>query len=115
MRFSTLALGGASIVSRLFDDDAGWGPADGVGAGDFFPDARGDGAEDERVRVVGVGDGDRVARIRGLADLEVERNLAEKLGAEAVGLEAGATVAEDLAAAAAMRAQEIAHVLDDAE
>jgi hypothetical protein len=48
----------------------------------FFPYARGDGAEDCRVRVAGVGDGDRMPRIRGLADLEVERHLAQKLGAE---------------------------------
>jgi hypothetical protein len=80
-----LGLGGASIsVGRLFDDDAGWGAAYGVGAGDFFPDAGGDGAENERVRVVGVGDSDRMAAVRGLTDLEVKRHLAQKLGAEAM-------------------------------
>jgi predicted transcriptional regulator len=48
-------LGGASIVAeRLCDNDAGWGAADGAGAVDFFPDVRGDGAEDESVRVAGV-------------------------------------------------------------
>src|ERR1700674_5537874 len=100
---------------RLFDDDPRRRTAHGVGSGDLLPDAGSHLPEDERVRIAGFGHGYRGTRIGGFADLEVERHLAEKLGAEPLGFEAGAAMAEDLAAAAAMRAQEIAHVLDDAE
>jgi hypothetical protein len=55
------------------------------------------------VRIVGLGDGDRGSAVGGLADLEVERHLAETLSAEPLGLLTGAAMAEDLAAAAAMR------------
>jgi len=83
--------------------------------GDFLPDTTSHAPEDERVRIVGLGHGDRRSAVGGLADPQVERHLAEKLGAEPLGLQAGAAVAEDLAATSAMRAQEIAHVLDDPE
>src|SRR5204862_262960 len=100
--------------ARLFDDNPRWRAAIGVFAGDLVPDAGGHLAEDDGVRVVGVGDSDRGAAVGGFADLEVERHLAQKLGAEALGFLAGAAMREDLAAASAMRAQEIAHVFDDA-
>src|SRR5712671_8094346 len=100
---------------RLLDDYPRRRTAHGVGAGDLLPDTGSHLPEHEGVRIVGFGDGDRGSAVGGLTDLEVERHLAEKLGAEPLGLQAGAAMAEDLAAAAAMRAQEIAHVLDDAE
>src|SRR5215472_13180643 len=100
---------------RLLDDYPRQRATLGVGAGDLLPNPRGDMAEDERVRVVGLSDGDRRSAVGGLADCDVERHLAEKLGAEPFGLMTGAAVTEDLAAAAAVRTQEIAHVLDDAE
>ena len=86
--------------ARLFDDDPRRHASLGTRAGDLFPDAGGHLPEDEGVRVVGVGDGDRGAAVGGLADLEVERHLAEKLGAEALGFMAGAAMRKDLAAAA---------------
>jgi hypothetical protein len=87
-----------SSSARLFDDDARRCSA--PGAGDLLPDAGGDMAEDERVRVGAVGDGERGAAVGGFADVEVERHLAEKLGAEALGFMAGAAMRKDLAAAA---------------
>ena len=58
---------------------------------------------------------DRQAGVRVLADLHVQRHLAEERHAEALGLVARAAVAENVRSRAALRAQEIAHVLDDAE
>ena len=85
------------------------------GRAELLPDALGDGAIDLGVRAVGIGDDDRVAAVGGLADGDVERHLAEEVAAELLGLAPRAAMAEDLAALAAMRAEEIAHVLDDAE
>ncbi|MNC98938.1 hypothetical protein D3C83_170520 [compost metagenome] len=45
----------------------------------------------------------------------MERNLAEEIGAELCRRLAGATVTEDVRLLSAMRADEGAHVLDDAE
>ena len=89
-----------SSSARLFDDDAPRCSAPGARAGDLLPDAGGDMAEDERVRVGAVGDRERGAAVGGFADVEVERHLAEKLGAEALGFMAGAAMRKDLAAAA---------------
>src|SRR5260370_15920820 len=58
---------------------------------------------------------DRAALVGGLADEDVERHFAEELGAQSLRLAPRAAMAEDVAALAAMRAEEIAHVLDDAE
>src|SRR3954447_20903587 len=55
-------------------------------ARDFFPDAGGDVAEGVGVGGGRLGHGDRVAFVGGLADRQVERHLAEKIGAEAGGL-----------------------------
>src|SRR5215472_6950481 len=98
----------------LFDDDSRR-RAQRALARDFVPHARGDGAEDGGVRVAGIGDRDRMAGIRGLANRKIERHFTEEFGTELFGLAAGAAMRKDLAAAAAMRAQEIAHILDDAE
>src|SRR2546422_183397 len=67
---------------------------------------------DRRVRAVRVGRHHRAARIRGLANRDVERHLAEERHAEPLGLVARAAVPEDVRTRAALRAQEIAHVLD---
>src|SRR6266436_4220362 len=98
---------------RLLDDDPGRGAA--LAARDLLPDADGHLPEDDGMRVVGLGNGDRDPAVGGLADLDIERHFAQKLDAEPLGFVAGAAMRKDLAAAAAMRAQEIAHVLDDAE
>ena len=42
--------------------------------------------------IVGVGDGDRPAAVGGLADREIERYLAEELGAEQLRFTAGAAM-----------------------
>src|SRR3984893_5354205 len=105
--------GNGQARPRLLDDDAWRRPALGGGAADLLPDPRGHPAEDDGVRVVGLGDGDRRSAVGGLADLEIERHFAEKLDAEPLGFAAGAAMREDLAAAAAMRTQEIAHILND--
>ena len=57
----------------------------------------------------------RVAEIGGLADHHVERHFAEKWHAQPFGLFAGAAMAEDFRALAALWADEIAHVFDHAE
>jgi hypothetical protein len=56
-----------------------------------------------------------MAAIGGGADVEMERDLAQERHAELVGFLAGAAMAEDLRALAALGAEEVAHVLDDAE
>ena len=53
---------------RLLDDDLRRRAAWGIGAGDLLPDPGRHPAEDERVRVVGLGDGDRRSAVGGLAD-----------------------------------------------
>src|SRR3546814_16849816 len=56
-----------------------------------------------------------MAAVRWLADLDVERDLTEKLDAELGRLLARAAIAEDVALMAAFRTLEVTHVLDDAE
>ena len=58
---------------------------------------------------------DRAAVVGRVADPAVERHFAEERRAERLRLVARAAVGENVGAAAAMRADEIAHVLDDAE
>src|SRR5260370_27402499 len=91
----------ADATSILCDHDPGRGAALRALAGDFVPDAGGHIAEDQRVRVFGLGDRDRGAAVGGFADLEVERHLAQKLDAEAVALLAAAPGAEVLSPARA--------------
>src|SRR6516165_9130642 len=99
----------------LFDDDPRRCAARGTLARDLFPDASGHAAEDKRLRIEGIRHGNRGAAVGGFADFRIERHLAEKLCSEPVGLQAGAAMRKDLAAAAAMRAQEVAHILDYAK
>src|SRR5262249_2350896 len=106
----------ASFGGGLLDDDARrLALAVAECRGDLVPDTRGDGLKGPGVRTVWLGDDDRMAAVGGLADREVGRDSAEELGAELLGFPAGAAMAEDVAALAAMGAEEIAHVLDDAE
>src|SRR3546814_18488208 len=58
---------------------------------------------------------DRPAAVGGLSDLDVERDLAEELHTQALGLAAGPAVAEDVRFVAAVRAHEDALVLPYAE
>src|SRR5450755_906840 len=75
----------------------------------------GDLAIDFGVRAVRLGGDHRHAGIRFLADRHVQRHFAEERHALAFGFLARSAIAENIRARAAARAQEIAHVLDDAE
>src|SRR3546814_3916302 len=99
----------------LHDDLRRAAPRCGILARELLPDAIGDGAVDLGVRAVGVADDDWMAAVRCLADLDVERDLAEKLDAELGRLLARAAMAEDVALMAAFRTLEVTHVLDDAD
>src|SRR5207302_1270915 len=78
-------------------------------------DLGGDATVDRSMGTIRVGRDHWTAGIRRLADRHVERNLTEEWHAETLRLVARAAVAENIGARAAMRAQEVAHVLDDAE
>src|SRR6185312_9132139 len=78
-------------------------------------DLHGHAAEDLRVFAVGRRGDEGPAAVRGFADREIERHFAEKRHAEFLGLVARTAMRENIGALAAMRAQEIAHVLHDAE
>src|SRR5262245_6366674 len=96
---------GAAESAALLDDDAWWlAPGVPEQAGDLVPDARGDGLVGLGVRAVGLRDRDRAAAVGGLADGHVERDLAEKFGAEPLGLATSTAMGEDVAALPAMRA-----------
>src|SRR5579883_851019 len=100
----------------LLDDDARrLAPALADGRPDLRPDALGDAQIGLGVGAVGHRHHDGLPAVGGLADRHVEGELAEELGAEPLRLAARAAMAEDVAALAAMGAEEIAHVLDDAE
>ena len=86
---------------ELFDDDPRGRAALGVDTSDLLPDAGGHVRKTSAYGIVGLGHGNRRSRVGSLADPQIERCLAEKLGAEALRLPAGAAVAENLAAAAA--------------
>src|SRR3546814_6958086 len=58
---------------------------------------------------------DRPAAVGGLSDLDVERDLAEELHTQALGLAAGPALAEAVRFVAAVGVHEDAHVLHDAE
>src|SRR5437660_6001607 len=81
---------------------------------DLLPDAPRHLAVHLGVLAVGLRHHDRCPFVGGLADGDRERHLAEEVDAELLRLAAGAAVAEDLAAVAAIGAREIAHILDDA-
>src|SRR5947208_9151501 len=102
-----------ATARELLDDDARRRAAGGGFARDFLPDLGGDVAEGLRVGRIRLRHGDRAALVRGFADREIERHLAKEIGAEPLGFAARAAMREDVAALTAMRAQEIAHILDD--
>src|SRR5713101_10215584 len=89
------------------------GPA--LGSRKLLPYPAGDVLVDLGVRAVGLGDDDGMARIRGGADVEVQRHLAQERHAELFGFLARAAVAKDLRTFAAMRAEVKTHVLDEAQ
>ena len=57
-------------------------------------------AENEHLRIVGLGQGDRASTVGGLAGLEIQQHPAMKLRAEPLGFLSGTVMAEDLAASA---------------
>src|SRR5713101_3529496 len=70
---------------------------------------------DFRRPALGIGDHGRLARVGVLADIDVERQGPEKLGAVFPAHALGAALPEDVLLVAAVRADVRAHVLDDAE
>src|SRR6202012_5663039 len=95
-------------------DDARRGAAGTLGR-DFGPHPGGDLAEQLCVRRAWFGNGHGTALVGGPADLQAQRHLAEKLGAEPGGFAPGAAMREDFTTLAAMWTEEIAHILDDPE
>src|SRR4051795_6697858 len=91
-------------TGRSLHDDARGGAAGRGFARDLLPDTSGDVAEGLRIGRIRLRHDDRPALVRGLADGEVDRHLAEKIGAEALGFAASAAMAEDVTSLAAMRA-----------
>ena len=67
------------------------------------------------MRAIRLGRNHRQAGIGLLANVDVQRDFAKEWHAKALGLMTRPAVAEDIAAGATLRAQEIAHVLDNAE
>ena len=67
------------------------------------------------MRPVGRGGHHRPACVRGLPDRHRKRHFAEKRRADPCGFVTGAAVTEDIVPTAAIGADEVAHVLDDAE
>src|SRR5262249_49989167 len=114
------------IAATVFSDDGGIADwpllhhdlrrrAPGAGGGELLQEAVGDRAGRLCMRARRLRADDRLAAVRGLADRDIERDLAQELDAEPLGLFPGAAVREDLAPLPAMRAREVAHVLDDPE
>src|SRR5437763_6471832 len=103
-----------ATARELLDDDARRRAAGGGFARDFLADLGGDVAEGLRVGRIRLRHGDRAALVGSFADREIERHLAQEIDTKPLRLAAGTALREDIAALAAMRAQEVAHVLDDA-
>jgi thymidylate synthase (FAD) len=99
---------------RLLHDDTGRLAHGAAGIRDLVANSLGNGDEGLGVGAVGLGHHDRPSAVRGLADLDVERHLAQELDAQLLGLEPRPAVAEDVGLVATVRAHEEAHVLDDA-
>src|SRR5207302_7386625 len=99
----------------LLDHDPGWRSRARALALDAVPRGLGDLAIDLRVAALWLRHDDRPALVRGEADLEVEGHLAQERHAQPLGLVARAAMAEDLRLGSAVRADEGAHVLDDAQ
>src|SRR5271156_1699191 len=107
---SALGLGSSLMTCFLpvgsAHDDARRGADRLAGVEQFGAHPLGDGEERLRLRAVRRADDDRRAAVRGLADHDVERNLAEERHALFLGLVPGAAVREHVGAASAMRALE---------
>src|SRR5436190_13309556 len=99
----------------LAHHDARRRPRPALVGGELLPHPAGDVPVDLGVRAVGLGDHDRMAAVGAHADVEMQRHLAEEGDAELFGFLARAAMAEDLRPLAAFGAEEVAHVLDDAE
>src|SRR6185312_17542072 len=82
-----------------------------LAAAEELPEPRGDRAIGLGVFAAGLGDDDWIAAIRGLEDRDIERQLAKEFDPELLCLGLGAAMAEDIRALAAMRAEEVAHIL----
>src|SRR5690606_1238225 len=80
---------------------------------------RPDGVRNRRIGIgllpLGLDRDDWRAPVREFANARIERNLTQKAHAEPLRLVGGTPMAERLGPAAAMRARQIAHVLDDPE
>src|SRR5437667_973669 len=78
-------------------------------------DAEGEVLEDVRLGGVREGGHDRRAEVRLLSDPSLEGNLAEKVDVQHARDSPSSAGREDIGLFAAMRAEEVTHVLDDAE
>src|SRR6185437_12657931 len=86
-----------------------------LGALDFGPGAGREFTENPGMRAIGRRDGDRLAAVGRFADVHVKRHFAKERDAELPRLFTRAAVAEDIGPLATLRAEEVAHVLHDAE
>src|SRR5439155_22996440 len=102
-------------AALCLDDDARRGPVRGSRLAELAPNVLRDLAVDRGMRTVRLAHHDRAAGIRGLADFHIERHLAEERHLQPFRLAPRSAMAEHVGASAAVRADEIAHVLDDAE
>src|ERR671919_803716 len=102
-------------ATSVLEHDLRERPDLGLRQGELGDHAAGDGEKGRRLRAVRLRHHRRPAGVGLLADAEVERDLAQELDAVFFRRQPGAAVAEDLGPVAAARAQEVAHVLDDAQ
>src|SRR5882762_7057771 len=105
----------AGRAPALAHHDARRGAGPALVGGELLPHPAGDVLVGLGVRAVGFGYDDGMPTVGRGADVEMQRDLAQERDAEFVGLLARAAMAEDFRALAAMGAEEVAHVLDDAE
>src|SRR5690349_2398182 len=99
----------------MLTNDDSWRRAALLAAFQRRPDPLGDVAVDAGVLAVGLGGDDGSAVVGMGADVEMQGHLAQEGYAELLRLVPRAAMAEDLRALAAMRAEEEAHVLDEAQ
>src|ERR1051326_6934309 len=92
-----------NAASRL-DDDARGGAVRAARLAELAPDVLGDLAENRGLRAVGFAHDQRAPGVRGFANLEVERHLAQERHAEPFRLAPRAAVAENFRARPAFRA-----------
>src|SRR3954467_9284691 len=98
----------------LLAHDARRRPAGGAG-GDGGPDLAGDADVMHRTNALGLDRDDRASIVRGLANMDVERDLAEPGNAAQLGFLPRAAMAEDRRDLVAGRAAEARHVFDQPE